>query len=157
MNPKYFKRFQKFKVSRLWGRFWPNKWTFVKELWTKKSWQIKLQFTSKNPFEISILQSKVTDKNQKEVEMDIYFNIFIQPLRFLSLTFYWRIEISNGFLEVKSSLIFQLFFVQSLKKNVHLLGQNRLQSLLTLNKWTFWCLLKTADFGGDFGLVNERF
>jgi len=53
------------KASKLWRRFWPSKWTFFLKLWTKKCWKIKLDSTSKNPFEISIFLSKVMNKNQK--------------------------------------------------------------------------------------------
>jgi hypothetical protein len=34
---------------------------FFRKLWTKKSWEISLSLTSKNPFQIWILQSKVIE------------------------------------------------------------------------------------------------
>jgi len=100
-------------VNRLQRRFWPIKWTFFKRRWTKKSWKIKLDSTFKNPFEISNLQSKVMDKNQRgcmkmSKKMSISISFWI-----LSVNFYWWHEISKGFLEVESSFIFQLFLVQS--------------------------------------------
>jgi len=64
---------------------------------------------------------------------------------------------SKGFLYVEANLIYQLFVYKVFLKRIHLLGQNRLQSLLTLNKWTFECLLKSGDFEGDFSLINKCF
>jgi len=37
--------------------------------------------------------------------MNIFFDIFKHRLRNLFITFYWNIEIANGFLEMKVSLI----------------------------------------------------
>jgi len=49
---------------------------------------------------------------------------FPTRLRILFITFYWRIEISNGFLEIKFHLISQLCLVQSFLKKVVLLWLN---------------------------------
>jgi len=43
------------------------------------------------------------------------------PHLILSINFDWNFEISNGFLEIKDSVISQLFLVQSLLKKAILL------------------------------------
>jgi len=106
--------------------------TFFKKLWTKKSYKIKIAFISKNPFDIWRLQSKVMDKVQRRVGRDIFFDILKHPLWILSITSYWRLQMSNGFLEMKVNLIWQLFLVQSFLKKVILPCPNGLQSLLFL-------------------------
>jgi len=80
--------------------------------------------TYKKPFEIPTIKSQVMDKNHKEVEMDFFFDILIQPLLFVFITFDRSIKISNGLLKVYFGLILQLHFDQSFFKKVHLLGQN---------------------------------
>jgi len=68
-------------------------------------WKIKPTFISKIYFEISSLQSKVMDKVQKEVERDIFIDNFKHIFKILSITFDWRLKISNGFLKVEVGLI----------------------------------------------------
>jgi len=78
----------------------------------------QVKFISKNPFEILSLQSKVMNKFQRGVGRDIFFDVFKHPLRNLSITFYWRLKISNRFFGMKFNLISHLILVQSfLKKN----------------------------------------
>jgi hypothetical protein len=119
-------QFDVLEFSRLWRPFWHSKLTFFKNLWTKKSWEIKLSFISKNPFVIWSLQSKVIDKNQRGC-LKISMKIFLAtPLWILSKTFEWRLKITNGFLEMKLNFISQLFLVQRFLKKVVLLWQNGL-------------------------------
>jgi len=86
--------------------------------------KINLNFISKNPFEISILQEKVIDKIQKGCLKMSKKNPFQPPLWILSITFCWRNEISNGFLEMKSWLILHIYLVQSFWRKYILLCLN---------------------------------
>ena len=54
------------------------------------------------------------------------------------------------------SIFSKFFLVQSFLKEVHLLGKTCLQSLLFLGDTEKFISLKSEDFVGDFGLVNER-
>jgi len=92
--------------------------TFFKKLWTKKSCQIKIAFISQNPFDIWRLQSKVMDKIQRWVGRDIFFDILKHALWILFITFDWSLQMSNGFLEIKVNLIWQLFLIQSFWKKL---------------------------------------
>jgi len=63
------------------------------------------------------------DKIKWGVGRDIFFDIFKHPLLILSINFNWRLKITKGILEIKFSLIFQLFLIQSFLKNIILLWQ----------------------------------
>jgi hypothetical protein len=103
---------------------------------------MKLSFISENPFVILSLHSKVLDKIQSGVARNIFIDIFKHPLWFLSITFDWRLQITNGFLEMKLNLISQLFLVQRFLKKVNLLCQNGRQSLLNSKTSNCKCLCK---------------
>jgi len=66
---------------------------------------MKPTFISKNLFVISRLPKEVMDKIQRECLKMSKKMSFPTPLSILSLTFDWRIEISNAFLEMKFNLI----------------------------------------------------
>jgi len=85
---------------------------------------MKIPFFSKYPFAILSLQSKVMNKVQRRVGINIFFFIFKHPLWILSITFDWRLEIANEFLEMKCIFILQLFLFQRLKKNITMPSQD---------------------------------
>ena len=88
------------------------------------------------------LHSKVIDKIQSGVARNIFFDIFKHPLWILSITFDWRLKITNGFLEMKLNLISQLFLVQRFLKKVILLCQNGHQSMLSSKTSNCKCICK---------------
>ena len=69
-----------FEISRLQGPFRHGKTHFFKNIWTNKSCKINLTFTSKNPFAILSVHSKVMDEFQKGVGMNKFLNTFKHPL-----------------------------------------------------------------------------
>jgi len=95
-----------------------------KKFSTKKSCKIKLTFISKNLFDIWSLQSKVMDKIQRGCWKMLKKMSLPTYLWTLSITFDWRLQMSNEFFEMKANLILQLFLVQSFLKKVILLCQN---------------------------------
>jgi len=119
------------EFSTLQSPFWHSKLSFLEKLWTNESWEIYPTFTSKTPFAISTFQSKVIHKIQSGCEK-MWKKIWIwTPLWTLSITFYWMLQITNGFLEVRTRFIFQLPLVQSFSKKLNLLCLNGLWSMLT--------------------------
>jgi len=100
--------------------------------------KIKIAFISKNLFDILSLRPKVMDKFQVRVGRDIFFDISKHLLRILSITFFWRLIITKGFLEMKFRFNFQLLLVQSFLKNVVLLCQNEVWNSTLTIIITFW-------------------
>jgi len=78
------------------------------------------------------------DGFQKGVGRDIFFDIFKHPLWVLSIIFFWSLKITNSSSEMKFSLIFELFLVQSFLKKIILLYQNDVWNSILNRIPTFW-------------------
>jgi len=76
------------------------------------------------------------DKVHGGVGRDIFFDIFKHPLWLLSITCFWRLEITNRLLEMKFSLIF--FKSNFFGKNVILLRLNEVWNFALNIVPTFW-------------------
>jgi len=109
------------------------------------------------------------NKIQRTLARNNVFDIFKHPLWFFSITFYWRIKIPNGFLEMNSRFIWQLLLVQSFLKKVMLLCLNGRQNLQKFMKnqfeWIsmfffFQCTCTCNEswwFGGKgLGVISSR-
>jgi len=77
-----------------------------KSLSKKKKYTIKPKFTSKNPFEISILQIKSYGHKSERLYENVKKESISTSFLFLSITCDLKVEISYRFLEVESSLTF---------------------------------------------------
>jgi len=134
-----------------------------KKLWTKKNCQIKPNFTSKNPFVILNIQSKIIDKNQRGVAKSIFWHIFKHPLWFLFVTFFMEDQNYKRILEVTLAWFDNFSLFKVFQKNYFTMLKWGLNFYFEHNSYTNYIKLimnlklSSSSYPISFAMTNNGF